>query len=141
MTSFKLVKDIPNKFGTHPNYQCISCHLKPLTKKFKLQRKIWKTCYSRAKSAGIEHTITPADIPLPEICKYLGIRLDYRNSSCRGSLLPDNTPSIDRIDNSRGYVPGNVQVISYLANRMKSNASISQLIAFAEGVIRVHGNK
>jgi hypothetical protein len=35
--------------------------------------------------------------------------------------------SLDRIDSDKGYVKGNVQVISYRANMLKSNASIEEL--------------
>jgi UDP-N-acetylenolpyruvoylglucosamine reductase len=45
-----------------------------------------------------------------------------------------NAPSLDRIDSARGYVPGNVQVVSHKANTMKSNASTEELIAFSEWV-------
>jgi len=45
---------------------------------------------------------------------------------------------IDRIDSSKGYIKGNVQVISRKANTMKSNADVATLIKFAEGINRVH---
>ena len=40
----------------------------------------------------------------------------------------DNSPTLDRIDNSAGYVPGNVWVISSLANRCKNDLSADEII-------------
>jgi len=42
--------------------------------------------------------------------------------------------SIDRIDNTKGYVRGNLQVISYKANVMKSDANQDQLKMFADWI-------
>jgi hypothetical protein len=42
---------------------------------------------------------------------------------------PDNSPSIDQIVPGGGYVPGNVRIISWKANRLKSNATIDDLEA------------
>ena len=39
--------------------------------------------------------------------------------------------SLDRADNSRGYVKGNVVVISWRANDLKSNGSADELEAVA----------
>jgi hypothetical protein len=100
--------------------------------------RMWETSKNSARIKQIEHTIEYTDIPTPEFCCYLGIRLDYRRAKDKEDVRADNTPSIDRIDNTLGYVRGNIQVISNLANRMKANASIELLIAFAEGVIRTH---
>ena len=49
-----------------------------------------------------------------------------------------NSPSLDRMDNSKGYVKGNVQVISHKANSMKFSASKDELLKFAEWVMRVY---
>lgn len=46
-----------------------------------------------------------------------------------GAPRCDNTPSIDRIDNSKGYIKGNVQIISWKANRMKAEATLQDLEA------------
>ena len=104
------------------------------------RRRLFNSSKGNAASNGIEHTIRLDDIPIPKICKYLGIRLDYRCAAERGSLRAWNAPSIDRIDPTRGYVKGNIQVISDLVNRMKQDATIDQLIVFAKGVLEVHGD-
>ena len=79
---------------------------------------------SRAKKKGIDFNITIDDLFLPEYCPILQIKLNY------GSSRSDNSPSVDRIDNSKGYVKGNVIVMSTLANAMKNKASFEQLLNF-----------
>ena len=76
----------------------------------------------RARAAGLECSITNNDFEIPEYCPILGIKLE------RGA--GPASPSLDRIDNSRGYVPGNIQVVSRRANTMKSDASSKELAAF-----------
>lgn len=80
----------------------------------------------RGKRFGVEATITLNDIVLPEVCPILGIPLAVGVSG--------HAPSLDRIDNTKGYVPGNVQVISEKANRMKNDASPTDLLLFAKWV-------
>lgn len=92
-----------------------------------------------AHTSGIEHRLTIADIPLPNKCKYLGVQLIYPTDPGRDRRWSNNQASIDRIDSKKGYTPDNIQVISFLANRMKQDATIEEMVAFARGVLKVHG--
>ena len=92
-----------------------------------------RTTKSNCKKYGIPFNLTPEDLVVPEFCPYLGIKLTWIDG-----IQHDATPSIDRIIPELGYVKGNVQVISYLANSMKRNASIEQLITFAENIVKLH---
>lgn len=76
----------------------------------------------RAKDKGWEFTLTEADVCIPELCPLLGIPL-FRGLkvSC------DNSPTLDRIDSGKGYVSGNVWVISKKANTIKSDATLQEL--------------
>ncbi len=105
------------------------------------RKRLFQSSKANACSKGIDHSISIEDIKLPRTCKYLGIAINYQKAKERGRLRSFDAPSIDRIDSARGYVVGNIQIISDLANRKKQDATISQLIAFAEGVFRVHGPK
>ena len=118
---------------------CKECHSNYQEKRIKSpQYRLWLSSKSSSTARGREHTIRPEDIPCPTHCKYLGIEIDYRTARERGRLRAWNAPSIDRIDSSKGYVLGNIQVISDLANRMKQEATIEQLVSFARGVLKIH---
>jgi hypothetical protein len=52
----------------------------------------------------------------------------------RGAGFSKWSPSIDKIDPAKGYVPGNIQVVSLFANCMKRDATKEQLRAFARWV-------
>lgn len=82
----------------------------------------------RATKDGRDFDITIEDLlPLPTVCPVLGIELNYAGTKVRGFV--DNSPSIDRIDSLKGYIKGNVQIISWRANRVKSDASVEELEA------------
>jgi hypothetical protein len=85
----------------------------------------------RAKEKGITFCLTVSDVFVPKRCPILGIPL----VPGKGKQTA-NSPSLDRINPLKGYVPGNVQVISYRANAMKQNASPKELVRFAEWVLK-----
>lgn len=99
--------------------------------KAKPEQRLLVTVRHRAKTRGLDFDLTLEDIVVPEFCPILGIPL-IRGQGV-GKHLP-NSPSIDRIDNSRGYVRGNVWIISKRANTMKSDASLEELQLFAKWV-------
>ena len=84
---------------------------------------------SRAKKRGIPFALTVNDVEWPTHCPILGFELDY-NKTPRGSRKGlDNIPTLDRRDNTLGYTPGNVFVISYRANTLKRDASLIEIKA------------
>jgi hypothetical protein len=89
----------------------------------------------RAKRKGFEFNIEKSDIDIPIICPILGIPIFKEMSLEKKSGPSGNSPSLDRIDNKKGYVKGNIQVISHRANTMKANASPQELIRFANWVL------
>jgi len=88
----------------------------------------------RAKKKNIEFSIGVEDIVFPKYCPILNIEL----KRATGNSPQDSSPSVDRIDSSRGYTKDNIQVISNLANKMKNSATPEQLILFAEWVFKTY---
>lgn len=91
---------------------------------------LWKYAKARAKTDSMEFDLVVADIVIPDVCPYFKTPFVMTDKQLAASL--------DRIDSTRGYTKDNIRVISYMANRMKNNATEEQLIAFANGVLEVH---
>lgn len=85
----------------------------------------WLTHFERGEDFSIELE----DIVVPDKCPILGIPLEYH----RG-VKQDNSYSLDRIDSSKGYVKGNVWVISLRANRIKNDSTPQELRLIADKV-------
>lgn len=82
-----------------------------------------------AKKMGIEFDITLEDLGEPPThCPVLGIELQYKG----GKRNAPNLASIDRIDSSKGYVKGNVAIVSYRANTLKRDATLQELEKLVE---------
>ena len=109
------------------------------TKKYlsnKQAYRLWAACKQRAAISELEFDLEVEDIVIPKTCIYLGCTI----TNIYGEGRVWSNASVDRIDPDIGYVKGNIQVISDLANRMKQNASVDQLIAFAHNVLRLYSD-
>lgn len=93
--------------------------------------KICSNAFGNSKDRNLERNITSEDVKLVKICPFLEVPLLYGSKT-----LEYNSASIDRIDSTKGYIKDNIQIISYLANCMKSNATTEQLIKFSKNVLK-----
>jgi hypothetical protein len=95
------------------------------TKKWEL----FHNAKKRAKDDDLPFNIEIDDIGIPEICPVLGIKLEANTG---GQRMNDNSPTLDKFYPAKGYVKGNIQVISWKANRMKSDGTPDEWIKIAE---------
>lgn len=111
--------------------RCKDCQIKDYLK-LDPRKKLLYAARKRAKQNELECTITVDDIVIPDICPALGFKLEARIGAGRQNREDiGNSPSLDRIDNSKGYIPGNVAVISLRANMIKTDATAAELKAVA----------
>lgn len=78
----------------------------------------------KAKRKGIPFDLIEEDIVFPEHCPVFNtpIKLHHIGDGNR-----NNSPSVDRIDPTKGYTKDNICIISYKANRLKNNATLEEL--------------
>lgn len=100
-------------------------------------KKAWLHCTvigacSRSRKKGLPYDKDLSNLPLPDVCPVLGLKLQYVEG--RGGPAADS-PSLDRIVPALGYVRSNLRVISRRANSLKSDSAIDELkrvIAYME---------
>jgi len=95
-----------------------------------------------ARKRQIPFDLKEDDIPdIPEYCPvFPWIKLQYAvGKGYKGwrrgfGFLKgrENSVSVDRINNKKGYVAGNIRIISLLANVLKGRASDQELIALGK---------
>jgi len=111
--------------------KCNSLRVKSLTPEWKMHQR----AKQRSKERNLEFNLEFSDIIIPDICPVLGISMNA-NSGRSGAYA--NSPSLDRIDSTKGYTKDNIQVISQLANAMKHKATPEQLLKFADWIYKTY---
>lgn len=96
-----------------------------------IQSCIWVKAKQRAEKYRLDFNIDVSDIHIPDICPILEVPLEY---GTKGDY--EYSPSIDRIDTTKGYVKGNIAIISKKANSMKNNATFEELQKFCKNILR-----
>lgn len=89
----------------------------------------------RAKKLGLDFNLTINDIIIPDKCPLLEVPFVAGE---KGNY--EYTFSLDRIDPSKGYVKGNIWVITKKANTMKNNATKEELLKFADNIYKYFGD-
>lgn len=95
------------------------------------QHYLWKRAKDRAEKQGLAFDIEESDVVIPEICPILEVPFEW---GTKGEY--EYSPSLDKIDPTKGYVKGNVCVISKKANSMKNSATYEELKKFCKNVLR-----
>ena len=113
---------------TESNLPSVLTDYDPTTRKRRSEM-VYRRKIGNKNHNQLEFTIQWFNIEMPEFCPCTGIKIDYDS---RKSSDWRNRPSIDRIDNSKGYTPNNIWVISMLANSIKSTATGSQILRVAK---------
>lgn len=83
----------------------------------------------RADALGLPFDLSTSQLTemCVDVCPILGVEIKYG-----GGTKTNESASLDRIVPSLGYVPGNVQVVSLLANLMKNEATPEEMLKFAD---------
>lgn len=93
---------------------------------------------SNARVAGREFRIRIDDV-LPAfergVCQRSGIPFTFPDGKSGTRAF---APSLDRIDNSKGYIPGNVQVVLWMYNRAKGRDRDADVLRMARALVKQH---
>lgn len=138
----------------HEFKECTACHKELTLRKFNLgsnkctdcisthgqqrrqanpEKSTWERARARAKKSGIEFSITPEDVKSvwTNTCPIYQIPL-RTNEGKSGA----DSHSIDRINNTKGYTPGNIAIVSMRFNTEKRNLTpelLRRMLAYIEG--------
>jgi hypothetical protein len=107
-------------------------------------REYFKLVRRRTEQRGQELLITLEDLKQQwesqnGICPFTGWKMEIpRTTNWSESPLTPRRASVDRIDSSLGYVPGNIRFVSVIANWCKNNFTDEEVIEFCHAVARQH---
>lgn len=136
-------KEFETKFSKHQLYCSRRCRYaafyykhKEVKQQYKIQLKLknpnlylYRAVKAQAKMDNIPFNLEESDVIIPDICPVLGIPIKIHTG--RGGYFPDS-PTIDRIIPELGYIKGNIKIISFRANLLKTNATLEKLKAIVK---------
>jgi hypothetical protein len=88
---------------------------------YQAMREKFRAKKANALRIGKEFTIEFGELTFPTHCPILGIELDYFSDS-----RTENSVTFDRVDPTKGYISGNVVIISWRANRIKNDGTAEE---------------
>lgn len=121
----KLRVQVDEEYKNHIKVQSRNSRLKHFIKS------MLRSAKTRAYKNNLEFNLELSDIIIPEVCPILEKPFSFGTKENY-----DFSPSLDRINNEKGYIKGNIRVISKKANTMKNNATVEELTNFCKNIIR-----
>ena len=109
--------------------------MKESNSRFNVRGKLCSSALFRARENNLPCNITSEDIILLRVCPLLSVNIEYGNNT-----ITNYSASLDKINPLLGYVKGNIQVVSMLANNMKSSATQQELITFSKNILKIYGD-
>jgi hypothetical protein len=70
-------------------------------------------------------------------CPVSGIKLNYNVMNGKSKMANDS-PSVDRIDNTKGYIKGNIIIVSNLVNRVKTSLTLDELQSLLPKMVKFY---
>ncbi len=121
------IYQVMTKFGLISNVRERKNFLRGLEPKF-----YWlNTMLTKKNIVKSDRLLILENIKLSENCPMLGNKLNYLGTGREGWSKRDDSPSLDRIDSSKGYTKDNIQIISWRANRIKNDSTPEELMKIA----------
>lgn len=106
-------------------------------KEYSYEYYVLARCKNRAKKKGIEFSLKLEDIIIPDFCPVLNIPLQKSDTG----LASYNSPSVDRIDSTKGYTKDNIQIISWRANKLKADSTLEESFLIYQYFLKNSENK
>jgi len=96
-------------------------------------------CNARQRSLPFDLTLDLLKSMLKGMtCAATGLPLTFEREPGEKYRRSPWFPSIDRIDNSLGYVPGNIRIVCSLYNFMRSNHADEDVLTVARALVARH---
>jgi hypothetical protein len=127
--SAKRNRDRNGRYNSDVDYKLKRLQHSEQYRKTNKEKVLMQQAKIRARRSELEFDLCLGDINIPKLCPILNIPLITINSKRNW-----NSPSLDRVDNSKGYIKTNVRIISMLANHMKAHATKEELLLFAKNI-------
>ena len=132
----------------YKQYRCIPC-TNEYVRQWRVENPLKRTIQSaktRTRRKNIPEAcdldvayLKPLDV---DICPMLGIPMQWNIGTYYGKRIgtktggalwqQDNSKSLDRIHSTKGYVKGNVILISWRANKLKADATLEEMVKIGE---------
>lgn len=93
-------------------------------------KSVIRTARIRAQSLGVPFDLMLEGLSIPDVCPIFNTPMSWSNK------ITNDTPSLDRLIPEKGYVKDNVAFISMRANRIKSDASLDDLLKITKWMQR-----